>query len=313
LQATNIQLLNQNDREWPEATQSLALGLMPTYIAPYQPAGKAPKDYLNLVPNQLSASVTALGDVVQYLTDSTYGLMYTDPRRGFGWRPTRADIDLNSWAVWLVESSKQDATRLNGDAGFSKAWKGVLDQIPTWRTALERQLVEDGKAARNANPPYAYPSLESLSWARLVLGASWNPSDVAPIEVVNDLSVSRLVKEAVNMTVGAQARIGLTLVATGKSKGEVDKIVKRLSNWIRVGGRTAYVATGKGERGAAPLADQALALQLFLATKTSNELVEKVSRHCHCWRNLLAKLATWVLYRQVVCMENLGLSTSIAS
>jgi len=279
IQATYIQLVNQNDREWPEATQSLSLGLMPTYIAPYQPAGKAPKDYVNLVPNQLSSSITALNDIVDHLTDPTYGLLYTDPRRGQGWQPTRADIDLNSWAVWLVESSKDDATRLNADAGFSKSWKAVQDQVPIWRAALERQLVADGKSARNSNPPYAYPSLETLSWARLVLGASWNPSDVAPIEVVNDLSMSRLVKEAVNMTVGAQARIGLTLAASGKSKGDVDKIVRRLSGWIRVGGRTAYVAIGKGERGAAPLADQALALQLFLATKTSNELVEKLTNY----------------------------------
>lgn len=36
---------------------------------------------------------------------------------------------------------------------LTSGWKGVQGAVPTWRAALERQLVSDATAARNANPP----------------------------------------------------------------------------------------------------------------------------------------------------------------
>jgi hypothetical protein len=236
-------------------------------LAAYRPTSTALSSYLT--PYQLNTTQQALQTAVKPLTDATYGLLSVDPRClwPFGSGPSRADVDLNAWATWLVEqlsgtaaagqSSKSKSTAVNA-AGFTgakevfSAWSALAAATKTWRKALEAQLIADAVAARAAQPPMEYRDLDSFSWARLVLGATWEPADVSK-EVKKDLSMSRLVAAAVNMSVGGQARVGLTLLAAGNSSSssEVGKIVSRLLSNVRVGGRTAYVATGDGERGAA--------------------------------------------------------------
>jgi hypothetical protein len=239
-------------------------------LAAYRPPATAPSSYLT--PYQLNATQQALQTAVKPLTDATYGLLSVDPRClwPFSSGPSRADIDLNAWATWLVEqlsspftaagpASKPKSNVVNA-AGFTGAkevsapWAALVAATKTWRKALEGQLVADAVAARAAQPPMEYRDLDTLSWARLVLGPSWEPAGVSA-EVQKDLSMARLTAAAVNMSVGGQARVGLALLAAGNgssgSSSEVGKIVSRLLSNVRVGGRTAYVATGDGERGAA--------------------------------------------------------------
>ncbi|WIA22673.1 hypothetical protein OEZ86_009641 [Tetradesmus obliquus] len=287
-------------RNCPSGTSAIALSVLPAMLAAYRPPSTAPSSYLT--PFQLNATQQALLAAVEPLTDATYGLLSVDPRCMWpsSSGPSRADVALNAWATWLVEQladsaapaaagqgSKSKSKAVNA-AGFigakevSGPWAALVSATKTWRKALEAQVVADAVAARAAQPPMEYRDLDSLSWARLVLGASWEPSGVAA-EVQKDLSMSRLVAAAVNMSVGAQARVGLALLTAGNSSSsssgstEAGKIAGRLLSNVRVGGRTAYVATGDGERGAAALSDQSLALMLFLRSGTDNPLIQKVA------------------------------------
>jgi hypothetical protein len=153
--------------------------------------------------------------------------------------------------------------------------------------ALETQLVADAVSARTGSrysAPAAYSDLETLAWARLVLGPAWSPKVPASggadgtadgtaagaknisADVKRDLSMERLTTAALagNLTVGGQARVGLALLrfpegaSVGNAGGRVlkasdavQRISKRLVSSIRVGGRTAYVATVEGARSAA--------------------------------------------------------------
>ncbi|KAF6261957.1 hypothetical protein COO60DRAFT_1458856 [Scenedesmus sp. NREL 46B-D3] len=271
-------------RDCPSGTSAIAL----SYLTPYQ----------------LNATQQALQIAVKPLTDATYGLLPVDS--GCLWPfssgPSRADINLNAWATWLVEqlasppaaspaaaagqaskarSNAVNAASFTGADEVSVSWAALVSASKTWRKALEAQLVADAVAARAAQPPVAYRDLGALSWARLVLGATWEPAGVAQ-SVQQDLSMSRLVVAAANMSVGAQARVGLTLLAAGNSSSssEVGAIAGRLLSNARVGGRTAYIATGDGERGAAALSDQSLALMLFVRSGTNNPLIQKIA----AWR-----------------------------
>jgi hypothetical protein len=254
----------------PSGTNAIALSVLPAMLAAYRPPSTAPSSYLT--PYQLNATQHALQTAVKPLTDATYGLLSVDPRClwPFSSGPSRADIDLNAWATWLVEqltstssttaagqASKSNTVNAAGFTGakeVSGPWAALVAATQTWRKVLEGQLVADAVAARAAQPPAEYRDLDTLSWARLVLGASWEPAGVSA-EVQKDLSMSRLVSAAVNMSVGGQARVGLTLLVAGNSSSgsgsEVGKIVRRLLSNVRVGGRTAYVASADGERGAA--------------------------------------------------------------
>lgn len=80
--------------------------------------------------------------------------------------------------------------------------------------------MRDAVAARAAKPtPYQYSDLETLSWGRLVLGSKWAP-DGQPAQIVSDLAFSRLTNAWRNLTVGAQARVGLVLAAEKGDSGE---------------------------------------------------------------------------------------------
>jgi hypothetical protein len=200
-----------------------------------------------------------MNEAATLLTDATYGLLPVDLRCLFPGNPYpgRADISLNAWGTWLVQQLSplvpgQASANANLDQAFISRWAALNAASKTWKKALETQLVADATAARKAQPPRAYDDLELLSWARLVLGPDWKPSSVSD-EVVQDLSLQRLTAAAVNMSIGGQARVGLVLLqqSSGAASDPVNKIVKRLLSAVRVGGRTAYVATGEGERAAA--------------------------------------------------------------
>lgn len=242
-------------RDCPSGANSITLSVMPAMLAAYHPVSAAPSSYLTTF--QLNTTLQALKQASSLLTDATYGLLPVDPRclYPFSKGPERADVSLNAWATWLVEQlssapASSGTVGFTTDKGLAADWGALRTATKTWRKALELQLVADAVAARSAQPPRAFQDLDTLSWARLVLGSGWNPSGVGA-DVQKDLSMDRMVAAAVNMSVGAQARVGLTLLSSSSSSSEVGKITNRLLSNTRVGGRTAYVATGDGQRGAA--------------------------------------------------------------
>jgi hypothetical protein len=292
-------------------SQAVALSVLPALLALYQPPDTPLTAPLNssAVALTTAAAATAAGK----LTHSKYGLLGQDPgcvsAFAIDRAPVRADIALNAWAVHLVRqslsSSGGNSSRSNSTSSgrqqagaLAAAWGSLQTATKAWTAALQEQLVADAVAARRGGrgqAPAPYSDLEAVSWARLVLGPAWEPSVKVPAAANNganldqggdssalaeavrkDLSMQRLSKAAVagNLTVGGQARVGLTLlqdpktrasVASSSSSGSkrngggssseaaaaVNALVKRLSGSIRVGGRTAYVASGDGQRGAA--------------------------------------------------------------
>ncbi len=183
------------------------------------------------------------------LSDATYGLLPIDPSQGPWFKPTRADITLNSWAAWLA---KQAAPPPSAGALLSSPWSGVVTQAGSWKAAAGRQLVTDAQEARAAQPPGQYSDLETLSWARLALGGNWGPEG-ASSQIAGDLAMSRLTGAVGNLSTGAQARVALTLLEQGQGAKSpvVQQVVRTLTSAVRVGGRTAYVASGLGSRSAA--------------------------------------------------------------
>eukprot|EP00878_Enallax_costatus_P010571 GHUV01011039.1.p1 GENE.GHUV01011039.1~~GHUV01011039.1.p1 ORF type:complete len:699 (+),score=193.37 GHUV01011039.1:412-2508(+) len=287
-------------RDCPSATNAIALSVIPSMISLYHMPGTSVSSYLTA--NQLDITLKAMQQATTTLADAKYGLLPQEPKCLYpnGPGPDRADISLNSWAVWLVgqlgaagagsaglkagsaAAKPQDGTDL--DLKLSSSWDVLKSAAKTWQKALEDQLVADATAARAAQPPRAYQDYDTMSWARLVLGADWTPQG-ASAAVQKDLSMQSLLAAVNNaslgLSVGVQARAGLALLGQGAGKaavtGDVSKIVQRLLSNVRVGGRTAYVATGDGDRGAAGLADQSLALMLFMRSGTDNPLIQKIA------------------------------------
>eukprot|EP00879_Flechtneria_rotunda_P001797 GHRR01001961.1.p1 GENE.GHRR01001961.1~~GHRR01001961.1.p1 ORF type:complete len:2104 (+),score=689.06 GHRR01001961.1:216-6527(+) len=288
-------------QDCPAGDNAVALSVIPSMLALYRPGATPAASYLSQ--KQLDTTAKALQVAAVTLTDATYGLLAVEPKCLYPWSkgPARADIFLNAWATWLVSQmkpagagsssnsssgNKTAGSASNYDATFATRWSALAAATKSWRQATGSQIAADAVAARAAQPPQEYNGLETLSWARLVLGADWVPQDVSP-EVQRDLSMQRLVLSAVNLTVGGQARVGLTLLdkqqqqqggsSSGSTSKQVNTIVQRLLSNVRVGGRTAYVATGDGQRAAAGLSDQSLALVLFMRSGTDSSLIQKVA------------------------------------
>lgn len=267
----------------PPSSQAVALALLPSYLSLYQQPGASASAALTA--QQLQLTQASAAAVSSKLTHDRFGLLSVEPSCMYPGSagPERADITLNAWAAWLAEQALNGAA-VGGSSGrnagaLSAAWGSVQGAAKTWRKALETQLVADAVSARRGSrysPPAAYSDLETLSWVRLVLGPTWAPTVTAPqnaaanapdvsAEVKKDLSMQRLTAAALagNLTVGGQARVGLALLkdpkaAMGSYGGKqlsaaaaVQRISSRLTSNIRVGGRTAYIATGEGQRSAA--------------------------------------------------------------
>ena len=273
------------------ATQAVALSVLPAFLSLYQQPGSAVSSALTT--QQVSITQAASAAASGKLTHARFGLLPLEPSCMYSslQQPDRADVALNAWGTWLVHqslgrngSSSNSGNRSRNAGVLSGAWSGVQAASQTWQKALEAQIVADAVSARQGSrytPPGPYSDLETLSWARLVLGPSWvptvtpsNPNSASPPnaakdvseDVKRDLSMQRLAAAALagNLTVGGQARVGLALLrdpkaavgrnAAGKQLTAAEA-VKRLSNGlignIRAGGRTAYIASGPGQRGAA--------------------------------------------------------------
>ncbi|KAF8063719.1 hypothetical protein HT031_003574 [Scenedesmus sp. PABB004] len=236
-------------RGCPAATDAVALALLPSLLATYRPPGTPLASFLTA--SQLNVSAAAADAAAGPMTDAALGLMPGEPRCLYpaGPPPSRADVALNAWAAWLVAGAANASRSGAPPAGPLAA---LARAAPGWRAALAAQLVADAAAARRGAPPAPYADLETLSWARLALGAGWAPPGAAGAEVAADLGMPRLAAAAANLSVGGQARVGLALLAAGGAgAAQVGAITDRLLGAVRVGGRTAYIASGGGARGAA--------------------------------------------------------------
>lgn len=98
--------------------------------------------------------------------------------------PHRADIDLNTWAIFLVDAyaPAYNASSSNSSTGGANAnananatligselttlWSTTTSaSLPTWRDAATMQLVKDAREIRSqVNQPYS--NWETLSWIR---------------------------------------------------------------------------------------------------------------------------------------------------
>lgn len=269
LQGTYEALVRQglnSYQQCPSGTNAVALAVTPSMISLYHTSDTSAGSYLT--PNQLDVTLKAINQAATTLTDAKYGLLPQELKCLYPTSPgpQRADISLNAWAVWLVDqlnaagptAAATNTAKAPIDTKLASSW-GPLDAASkVWRKALETQLLADATAARAAQPPRVYEDYDTLSWARLVLGADWTPQG-ASAEVQKDLSMQRLLTAVNNaslgLSVGTQARTGLALLGAKEgdkaASADVKKIAQRLLSNVRVGGRTAYVATGDGDRGAA--------------------------------------------------------------
>lgn len=116
---------------------------------------------------------------------------------------------------------------------------------------------------------------------RAALGGDWNPPEGTPETIVNDLSMDRLSEESPSLSVESQAYYVLTLMAMGKGRRHPD-IRKAIRSWtsnFRVGGRTAYVASGKGSPSPASNVANSLILMAMTRGNVRNPLIEKLANY----------------------------------
>ena len=179
------------------ASQAVALSLLPAFLALYQKPGTSVASLLSK--QQLQLTQTASTAVTTKLTHQKYGLLPLEQACLYsGSRGVeRADVTLNAWAAWMTQqalstdgnsSGKQGADgsasgstsgSVSGSAGvLASGWSSIQSSAKGWVKALETQLVADAVSARTGSrysAPAAYSDLETLAWARLVLGPGLEP------------------------------------------------------------------------------------------------------------------------------------------
>ncbi|KAG2447335.1 hypothetical protein HYH02_007664 [Chlamydomonas schloesseri] len=222
------------------------------------------------------------------LTLPNVGLVYSDPSRWYSWMPTRTDMYLNSWALFLAAEHAAAGAALSSDlaATFGADWKGLTNNlVPLWRAAVERQLIQDARDARvYSNNKNAYEDWYTLAWARLALGPTWEPPVGLESPISDDLSLGKLLNAASSKRTGRETRVlvSLFLQALGSaapSSSLVASTVAEVTSALRTQGRTAYVANGPGAASAASLDEQALALLLLLRSGATHQLIPKLAAY----------------------------------
>ncbi|KAL6763015.1 hypothetical protein V8C86DRAFT_462822 [Haematococcus lacustris] len=288
--------ITARDPSDPSASLALVLALLPTTLATYSQ---------NLTAEQ-AGNVTTAVTSLQQLTHSAYGLLPSLPGK-WGWTPTRADIQLNSWAAWLISNNSQalDQAAVADPllAGLAPGLNSLSSSTAArWKEAAVQQLLKDAtelrKPPRNTLPPQNYSDWTTLAWVRLAMGAEWQPplcSDGPPsnsalcaqnVTIRADLSLPNLLAavEPHDSASSAKLLTATALLATGNTSYSsfIASVADGLLSSIRVQAQTAYVAASKGAKRAAGLDIQALALGLLTALARPSEAV------------LLPKLALYV-------------------
>jgi hypothetical protein len=84
----------------------------------------------------------------------------------------RADILLNSWAVFVTRQLSASAPTLAPALStYAADWSALADSlVPQWRAAVKQQLVQDAQQARSmGNGTTSYSDWDTLAWARSVV------------------------------------------------------------------------------------------------------------------------------------------------
>eukprot|EP00798_Chlamydomonas_sp_ICE-L_P014425 gene14425-20431_t len=264
--------------EDPDGTSAVVLATAPNTYA----------HYLQTATPQLMGNASTAASHLSILTAKAVGLMHYKPRQMPRSENLHADIQLNGWAAWLVDGmNKNGAVDAQVSDSYwdsitmlSLEWKQKLLHLTThkWKQAAASQLVKDATQARNAEIPRPYSDMQSLAWARLALGTSWSPNpcrgssqwsaetlgpgpfgpsfqttDCATAEVIEDLSTERMADESQPINEDYMAFIENVTTTTLSS--------------LRVQGRTAYVSSVSEGNEAAGLTTQALALLVLVQSQ----------------------------------------------
>ncbi|KXZ55787.1 hypothetical protein GPECTOR_2g1337 [Gonium pectorale] len=266
-------LLTEDDRPEPVAGPAVMWATLPAVLSYYsQSASEA-----------LGAEVKAAFKDLERLSNGQYGLMWHDPSR-WGWDWRRVDVSLNTWAMFLAaQHGKAMGSLPPALSAFSEGWKKVSsDLLPGWRSAVERQLVYDAIEARSSlGGRYPYSDWHSLAWARLVLGASWEPQNVDN-QIRQDLSLDALLGATKEMGMETKAVLCLLLQSMGGSNPDpklLSTTLNEITSALRTQGRTAYVAVAPGSASAASLSEQALCLLLLLRSGATHQLLPKLAAY----------------------------------
>ncbi|KAG2426455.1 hypothetical protein HXX76_011686 [Chlamydomonas incerta] len=274
----------------PYAERAMAWAVLPSLLAAYgQPNTSSAQD------EQVMAH--GFADLAT-LTDSGLGLVWTDFKRWGDWTPARVDTRLNTWALFLASlhgpALTSPATPLNasGLGRYVGPWTDRLEAklAPVWRRALAEQLVADAEQARDYNGTYG--DWHTLAWARLALGADWDPANDstggASRRTAADLSLAALIaangRNASLPELDRDTRVVLSLVllSMGASNPQprlVNATLGELNSAMRLQGRTAYIASGPGDPGPASLADQAMVLLLMVRAGSVSPLLPRLAAY----------------------------------
>ncbi|KAG2447325.1 hypothetical protein HYH02_007655 [Chlamydomonas schloesseri] len=185
---------------------------------------------------------------------------------------------------------QQQQQQQSQDRDQGAAAEGQLSA--TWAAALAQQLVADAEASRQQGyGRLPYGDMGALAWARLALGANWDPrASGASDQVAGDLSLATLVAktgEKSELDWGLQTRVAVALLMQSLPEAERPRggttslaaVLAELTSSLRVQGRTTYVAAGEGAASAASLDTQALALLLLLRSGATHQLLPKLAAY----------------------------------
>ena len=137
---------------------AVVTALLPAFLARYgAPVVNA---------TQLNASAAAASQVADELTDAQLGLMYFNPKNPDGsvWRPEDAAIQLNGWAVWMVQQAAAgDGGKVGGQGGRAlggpplRVWVPILTcvcvRMPLHMSQAATAVQALGPELRHARPP----------------------------------------------------------------------------------------------------------------------------------------------------------------
>ncbi|EFJ40727.1 hypothetical protein VOLCADRAFT_99419 [Volvox carteri f. nagariensis] len=226
-----------SDRSYASAVPAVLWATLPAVLSYYdQPISSG---YLELSSGGLSDLST--------LTDPSLGLMWSESTRWYNWRPTRTDLYLNTWALFLA--GLYGSTLASTSSPNAAQWSSLEStQLPNWRAAVARQLVADAVQSRQQQySPGPYSDWYTLAWVR--------NARVLTSLVLHSLGTAN---PAPNLVAGT---------------------ISEITSLLRVQGRTAYVASAPGLSSAASLEDQALSLLLLLRTGVNHQLLPKLAAY----------------------------------
>jgi len=236
------------------------------------------------------------------------GLFWHSSDMQYSWQ--RASVSLNAFGLFAVRvmnefTSRAPAGGVVDAAVKQKPWASLVLAVPprltsSWQRALERELLRQVQDLHSSRwmPPCSgdcYDSWDILAEVRAGLGFKWTPSDWQ-----SELSMERLfcseALAALSPLGLANAALSYTLHSAyyslpSEAQGRLDEVYGRLSNLIRIQGRTAYVASSSGSPHSAGLMANAMVL---LALSRAGE--SALARHfaANSGASLPAKLAAYV-------------------